>query len=237
MATTRCRHEPRRAHRTTGAGDLGDLDRAPHVGDLDATPRPGGQDLEALDAVADVDDHLDPVPLHAPKLTVATAPGARRGVGGPPSILGRVTPRPRTEGRRACPEPPSGRRLRRARGPGGRRRSPVTPAAHVARRAPNSGRRGRCRRGSPCGARPGAEVVVSHHPQVEMLGCGVGQLDQVAVLGGADDEVGGHLHGPCSKNTSRRRSSRPRTPLKIVSSVPMTPDSCSIVTEATSSTS
>ena len=42
---------------------------------------------------------------------------------------------------------------------------------------------------------------------------------------------------PDSRNTSTRRSSRPRTPLKMVRRVPTTPDWCSINKVATSSTS
>src|SRR3954452_5382852 len=39
------RHEPRRAHRRTAAGDLGDLDDAAAGGDLDAAPGSGRPDV------------------------------------------------------------------------------------------------------------------------------------------------------------------------------------------------
>ncbi len=39
------------------------------------------------------------------------------------------------------------------------------------------------------------EVLLSHHGQIEAVGFRVGLLHEIAVLGGADDEVGRRLHG------------------------------------------
>jgi len=57
-------HEAGRAHGLTGAGHLGDLDRAARHRHLDAPAGGGRRDLELAHAVADVDEHLDPVAPH-----------------------------------------------------------------------------------------------------------------------------------------------------------------------------
>jgi hypothetical protein len=57
-------HEASRAHDLTAAGDLGDLDRAAGDQDVDSSPFARGQDLEAADAVAGVDEDLDAVAFH-----------------------------------------------------------------------------------------------------------------------------------------------------------------------------
>ena len=58
------RHEAGRSHGATGPGHLRDLHRAPRVCDLHSSAGFGGQDVEALHALAHVDDDFDPVSLH-----------------------------------------------------------------------------------------------------------------------------------------------------------------------------
>src|SRR5215472_11634867 len=58
-------HEPRGAHRHTGASYLGDFHQATSGSDIDSPPRSSGGDLVGLCAVADVDDDFYPVAFHA----------------------------------------------------------------------------------------------------------------------------------------------------------------------------
>jgi hypothetical protein len=58
------RHKPGRAHRSTGAGELGDFNRSAHVGDVYPAAGPGRGDLEALHAFSDVHQDFHPITPH-----------------------------------------------------------------------------------------------------------------------------------------------------------------------------
>jgi len=69
-------HEPPRSDRPAAPGDLRHLDHPPGGGDLHPPPRLGGLDLEALEAPAGIDRHLDPIALHVP---ILGPPGPQHG--------------------------------------------------------------------------------------------------------------------------------------------------------------
>jgi hypothetical protein len=58
------RHESRRADDLSCAGDLGDLDCSASDQHVDPPPFARRDDLEAADAVTDVDEDFDPIALH-----------------------------------------------------------------------------------------------------------------------------------------------------------------------------